>query len=211
MGAQRLLAFLALQDDGAHRAAVAEHLWPDCTPFRAAANLRCALCHGRRIGTVNVIEIVGQRILLAPAIEVDLRGAWESARQVTSGGGPLPEDWDGLIVGLSRELLPGWTEAWLTLERERWDHMRVYALESLAQQFQMAERYLPALQAALAVISIDPIRETAHRTVVEIHIAEGNVACAVKHYQAYRSLLQRELQVAPSPLMTQLIKDSITM
>ena len=33
----------------------------------------------------------------------------------------------------------------MLLERERWDQMRVYALEILAQQFQAAERYLPAL------------------------------------------------------------------
>jgi DNA-binding SARP family transcriptional activator len=209
MGAQRLLAFLALQEDGAHRTAVAERLWPDCTPSRAAANLRSALCYGRRIGSVNVIESVDQRVLLASSIQVDLRAAWESARQVTSEGLPLPADWEALIGDLSRELLPGWTEDWLTLERERWDQMRVYALEGLAQQFQRAERYLPALQAALAAIAIDPIRETAHRIVVEVHIAEGNVASAIKRYQGYRDLLQREVRVAPSPRMTQLIQDLI--
>jgi DNA-binding SARP family transcriptional activator len=62
---------------------------------------------------------------------------------------------------------------------------------------------------ALAAIAIDPIRETAHRIVVEVHIAEGNVASAIKRYQGYRDLLQREVRVAPSPRMTQLIQDLI--
>ncbi|MBT2393405.1 bacterial transcriptional activator domain-containing protein [Streptomyces sp. ISL-1] len=207
MGAQRLLAFLALQSDGAQRAAAAEQLWPDCTSFRAAANLRSALCQGRRVGSVSVVDCVGQRLVLSPSIRVDLHGVRESARQVIKGQAPLPPEWDRLVGDLSRELLPGWTEDWLLVERERWDQMRVYALEGLAQQFQAAEQYLPALQAALAVIAIDPIRETAHRMVIEVHLAEGNVASALRRYRDYRAFLQRELRVAPSPRMTELVQN----
>ena len=52
----------------------------------------------------------------------------------------------------------------------------------------------------------EPIRESAHRTVIEIHIAEGNSACAIKHYQRYQSLLQRELRVLPSQRMDRLVR-----
>jgi DNA-binding SARP family transcriptional activator len=207
LGAQRLLAFLALQNDGAHRAAVAEQLWPDCTPYRAAANLRSALCQGRRLGGVTTIESVGPRLMLSPAVRVDLHRVWESARQVMEGVRTLPIDWASLVSDLSRELLPGWCEDWLILERERWDQLRVYALEGLAQQFQATEQYLPALQAALTAIAVDPIRETAHRIVIEVHLAEGNVANALKRYHNYRAFLRRELNVAPSPQMTQLVRN----
>ncbi|MGW9594350.1 AfsR/SARP family transcriptional regulator [Streptomyces chartreusis] len=207
LGAQRLLAFLALQEDGAHRAAAAEQLWPDCIPSRAAANLRSALCQGRRLGSVTAIETVGPRLALSRHVRVDLHRVWESAHQVTEGVRPLPIDWTSLVSDLSRELLPGWYEDWLTVERERWGQMRVYALESLAQQFQAADQYLPALQAALAAMAVDPIRETAHRIVIEVHLAEGNVANALKRYRDYRAFLRRELNVAPSPQMTQLIRD----
>lgn len=207
LGAQRLLAFLALQNEGAHRAAAAERLWPDCTPFRAAANLRSALCQGRRIGCVTAIETFGPRLVLSPAVDVDLHRVWESARQVLEGRQPLPANWAGLVSDLSRELLPGWAEDWLILERERWDQMRVYALEGLAQQFQQMEQYLPALQTALAAMAVDPIRETAYRIVIEVHLAEGNVASALKRYRDYRAFLSRELNVAPSPKMTQLVRN----
>lgn len=66
------------------------------------------------------------------------------------------------------------------------------------------EHYLPALQAAIAV---DPIRETAHRIVIEVHIAEGNVAGAIKRYHDYRAFLRRELKVVPSPQMTRLVQN----
>jgi DNA-binding SARP family transcriptional activator len=206
LGAQRLLAFLALQNDGAHRAAAAEQLWPDCTPYRAAANLRSALCQGRRLGCVTAIETVGPRLTLSPTVRVDLYRVRESARQVIEGVQPLPIDWACLVSDLGRDLLPGWVEDWLILERERWDQMRVYALEGLAQQFQAAGQYLPALQAALAAMAVDPIRESAHRIVIEVHLAEGNVANALKRYHDYRAYLRRELNVAPSPQMTQLVQ-----
>ncbi|MGW1957580.1 AfsR/SARP family transcriptional regulator [Streptomyces sp. NPDC001920] len=156
---------------------------------------------------MNVITSVGQRLLLSPDVHVDLQEAWEGARQGAEGSWPLSNDWEDLLNKLGKELLPGWLDEWLTLERDRWDQLRVYALENVAQKFQAAGQYMPALQAALEAISVDPFRETAHRIVMEVHLAEGNIASAIKRYQQYRTLLLRELRVAPSRQMTQLIRD----
>jgi len=210
LGAQRLLAMLALNSDGMCRGAAAEQLWPDCPPSRAAANLRTALCQGRQACSATVIDSIGQRLRLAPSVRVDLSEAWESARQVIAGFTQLPPDCDTYVVGLTRELLPNWSDHWLALERERWDQMRIHALESLAKQFQTAEQYLPGLQVALAAIAVDQIRETAHRIVIEIHVAEGNVASALMHYRHYQALLEQELDVAPSQQMTRLVETLIS-
>ncbi|MFD9030635.1 BTAD domain-containing putative transcriptional regulator [Streptomyces sp. NPDC059567] len=104
-------------------------------------------------------------------------------------------------------MLPGWDDEWLLLERERWDQLRLYALEALAQRFQSEGRHLSALQTSLVAASIDPYRETPHRIAVEVHLAEGNPACAVKRYHDYRRLLQAELKVAPSDRLTRLVRD----
>ncbi|MFF0086754.1 BTAD domain-containing putative transcriptional regulator [Streptomyces canus] len=45
-----------------------------------------------------------------------------------------------------------------------------------------------ALEAALANVRIEPLRESAHRAVVAAHLSEGNVIEAVRHYRAYRLL-----------------------
>ncbi|MER7771651.1 BTAD domain-containing putative transcriptional regulator [Kitasatospora sp. NPDC096140] len=207
MGAQRLLAFLALHSEGASRGTVAEQLWPDCTRCRAAANLRSALYQVRRFGLTLVVESDGRRLLLCEDVRVDLWRAWGSARQVAAGGAQLPADIDQLVDDLAADLLPDWEDEWLALPRERWGQLRLYALEGLARQLCGAERYLAALQAALAAIAIDPIRETAHRIVMEVHLAEGNMASALRAYQHYRSFLQRELNVAPSAKMTGLVQN----
>ncbi|WP_345657316.1 AfsR/SARP family transcriptional regulator [Streptomyces siamensis] len=143
---------------------------------------------------------------MSPLVQVDVLQIRDSARQSVDTPTPLPTDSETLIEAFTRDLLPGWPDEWLQADRERWDQMRLYSLEGLAQQMLTAQQYLHALQAALAATAIDPIRETAHRIVIEIHIAEGNVANAVQCYHQYKAYLQRELKVSPSPQMTDLLQ-----
>jgi DNA-binding SARP family transcriptional activator len=206
LGAQRLLALLALHGN-VHRAAVAEQLWPDSSPSRAAANLRSALWRGRRVGAIPVIDCAGPRLRLSPAACVDVHQVREQVQQtIHTERPPDTDDIESLLDGLGRDLLPGWSEDWLVLERERWNQIRLHALETMAQRLMAAEHYLAAMQTALAAIAIEPLRETPHRTVMEIHVAEGNRASAIMKYQSYRVLLQRELGVAPSSKMIALAR-----
>jgi DNA-binding SARP family transcriptional activator len=206
LGSQRLLALLALQKSGIHRAVAGERLWPDSTPGRAAANLRSALWRGKRLGDTATICSTGPRLCLAPTVHVDLQQVMDQHRRlVRTRPCASTSDHLALVRVLTRQLLPEWSEDWLVFERERWHQFRLHALENLAAQLQNEQRYLDALQTALAAIAIEPIRETAHRIVIGIHLAEGNTASALKHYQHYRGLLQRELGVVPSVQMDQLV------
>ncbi|OEJ56610.1 hypothetical protein BGM19_38920 [Streptomyces agglomeratus] len=207
LASKRLIAFLALRKDAAERSWAAERLWPDCTPCRATANLRSALFHVRRAGSPHLIDCVGHTLRLSPAAGTDLDLVSKAASEVTAGLDLPPELRTGLIEALRRELLPDWSEDWLVLERERWDQLRLHALETLARQLRAEQRYVPALQTALSAVAIDPVRETAHRIVMEVHIAEGNTAIALKRYQAYKAFLERELNITPSQQMAQLVKD----
>jgi DNA-binding SARP family transcriptional activator len=204
LGAQRLLALLALREGGAHRAGAAERLWPDSSAGHAAGNLRSALWRGRRVAEVTVIECAGPRLRLSPSVCVDLRDAHRQIRDALEGSVVADGNCEGLVAALSRELLPDWTDDWLVLERERWDQVRLHAMEGVAERLLSREQYLDALKTALAAVAVEPIRETAHRIVIEVHLAEGNVATALRHYQRYRAHLQRELGVAPSPRMARL-------
>jgi DNA-binding SARP family transcriptional activator len=208
LAAQRLLAYLALSDDGAHRTAAAERLWPDSSPARAAANLRSALWRVRRAGAPVAIQCSGPRLRLAASTSVDLRQVLTQASQIATR--PMIDlALDSFIDDLRKELLPGWSDDWLLLERERWDAVRLHTLELLAQQLLAAKRYLPALETALTAIAIEPVRESSHRTVIEVHIAEGNAGCALKHFHQYRAMLHREVGVVPSAQMTSLVHNLI--
>jgi DNA-binding SARP family transcriptional activator len=207
LGSQRLLALLALQRVGIHRMAAGESLWPDSSPPRAAGNLRSALWRCKRIGDTTAICTAGSQLRLASAVCVDLQQVRSWCCQLSH---PRPsrdaaEKVTFLVEMLSRQLLPNWSDDWLFFERERWHQFRLCVLENLAAQLQIEGRYLDALQTALAAIALEPIREAAHRLVIQVHIAEGNTASALKHYVRYREFLQRELGVVPSPRMDQLI------
>ena len=81
----------------------------------------------------------------------------------------------------------------------------MHALEMLADKLARAGRYSEAVQAAYAAVDTEPLRESAHRAVVQVHLAEGNTAEAVRAYEAFRDLLDRELNVAPSAKMDALL------
>ena len=60
-------------------------------------------------------------------------------------------------------------------------------------------RYADALQAAIESVRLEPLRESAHRAIIAIHLAEGNVAEALRHYRLFQQLLVAELGIEPSP------------
>ena len=58
-------------------------------------------------------------------------------------------------------------------------------------------------------MAAEPLRETPHRLVVRIHLAEGNAFEAVHAFYVYRDLLMRELRLEPSPAMCALLDDTL--
>jgi DNA-binding SARP family transcriptional activator len=55
-------------------------------------------------------------------------------------------------------------------------------------------------------VGIEPLRESARRAVVRVHLAEGNIVEAIRARGAYCELLHRELGVGPTPLMEELMR-----
>ena len=107
--------------------------------------------------------------------------------------------------GPPAELLPGWYDEWVLLERERLCQLRMHALEAWAGKLAAAGRYGEAIQAACAAVGVEPLRESAHRALVRVHLAEGNVAEAVRAYESFRALLAAELGVEPTAQMDALV------
>ena len=65
---------------------------------------------------------------------------------------------------------------------------------------QLAEQghYGLALESALAALRADDLRESAHRAVISIHLAEGNVVEARRAYDLCRRTFVEELGIEPS-------------
>ena len=206
--AQRVLAFVALQEHSVLRRYVACMLWVDSTEEHATSSLRSVLWRLRRSGH-NLIEVEGPRIRFAPGVAVDVHEvtAWSRRLLDTDPDQMTDHRGRGYVLG---DLLPDWYDDWVLLERERLRELRVYAFEALCERLTVRGSYAAAMQAAQSVLKLEPLRESAHRLLVRIHIAEGNQSEAIHHYQLYRKLLQGELGLQPSAQMEQLISPLVT-
>lgn len=67
-------------------------------------------------------------------------------------------------------------------------------------------RFGQAVQAGMLAVAAEPLRESAQRTLIAVHIGEGNVAAAVKQYDLFRTLLRDELHLEPSAEMQTLVE-----
>ena len=93
----------------------------------------------------------------------------------------------------------------MLIERERFRQLRLHALEALCERRMAAGRVRHALEAALAAVAAEPLRESAQRTLVRLHLAEGNHAEALRQYHIYRELLNDQLGLEPSTQMQALV------
>lgn len=192
----RLVAFLALQGHEVERGYASTCLWLDKSEQRAGANLRSALWRLRQC-PVQLVTVTSSHVGLAAHVDVDAAELLVRARTLIDERAGV--DVDGMEVGdLARDLLPAWYDDFVELERERFRQLRLHALEALAHRLLLAGRPARAVDAALTAVAADPLRESAHRAVIEVHLAEGNVAEAVRQFGTLSTVLGEQLGIAPS-------------
>jgi DNA-binding SARP family transcriptional activator len=201
-GVRRLLALLALQQTPIDRSTAAALLWPEATGRRAAACLRSTLWRLVK-PSVLLVDTSEDVLALGERVEVDFREACRLAATVTA---PDCQPDERAVTMLKADLLPGWEQRWVLTEQDWWRQARLRALEALSHRFRSSGDHHHAHQAALAAVQTDPLRESAHRTLVELHIADGNPAAALRQYADYRTRLRRELGLAPSPQIYELVQ-----
>jgi DNA-binding SARP family transcriptional activator len=204
--AQRLVALLALREHPLSRACAAGVLWPDCPTERSLGGLRTALWRANR-SRATVVDNARMSLCLSPGIQVDVRSLLAFGRASASlatasavselAGISWPE--------LSLDLLPDWYDDWLMDERERVRQLRLHALEYLAHELSLRGRHAAAIQAALAAVRLEPLRETAHATLIKAHLAEGNRSEALRQFRRCREALADGLAVEPSESIRRLI------
>lgn len=205
MNAQRLVCFLALHDQPLLRTFVGGSLWGESSDSHAGGSLRSALWRLRR-ATYPVVNLTSDHIELSEAVAVDLREGRSLAHRVLDPS----QDLDGVAEVneevLSADLLPDWTEDWVMMERESYHQLRLRALEALCRRLSAKGRFGQAVQAGMAAVSGEPLRESARLALIEAHLAERNVGAALREYDSFHQLLHDELGLDPSEDMRALVE-----
>lgn len=206
--AQRVVAFLALRDRPVQRQQLAGSLWLDGPDERAIANLRSTLWRVRRAGC-PIVRDLGDQLRLDPAVSVDVRELVELAHRLFDGSEQGDEE-RLTFVAQGGELLPDWDDEWVAVERERIRQLRLHALELLCTRLAGAGRFGRAVEACLAAVAGEPLRESAQRALIKVYLAEGNVGDALVQYRTYRQLMRDELGLEPSSQMEDLVRDLLS-
>jgi DNA-binding SARP family transcriptional activator len=200
---QRLIALLSLTAHPLARSRVAGLLWPEAPEWRALGNLRSVLWRLRRVPP-RLVVVLDDRIGLEPSVRVDFHDIAGLARALAHAPEPwslerLPE----LVA--AAELLPGWEDDWIAVERSRFHELRIHALERACEAVLQRGEHSAAVQAAMAAIDAEPYRDSTQRLLLKAYLSEGNVAAAMRSYYGYRDLLRSELGIEPSDSMRALV------
>jgi|GEM_PF-277020 len=197
--ARLLLARLALAPGGAApREALAAWLWEESSEAQARGSLRQALVDLRKaLGPVaDALQADAERVTLDPAqFTTDLANLRTApAGQVLSVVADLQTDGE-LLAGVSARGRA--IEDWLALERERTRTQLLDRLGEAAEAARDAGDAAAALEASRRELALDPLRENAHRRVMELLDQRGDSAGALKQFDALRAALRETIGAEP--------------
>lgn len=203
--ARRLVAYLAIHPRPQERAALAADLWPGVQRGAAPRLLTEAAA---AIAVPGLLADTGDEgpFALAADVTVDLTAAMGLIRALPE----IPADENPDLTPLAADILPGWTAAWIAVERERFRQLRLHAVEERSLRLVAAERFDAAVELAQSAVRAAPSRESARKALIEAHLAQGNIAAAVDQYDQYQELLRSSIGgpvssgldglIPPSPL-----------
>jgi DNA-binding SARP family transcriptional activator len=194
---QQLVALLALRQ--VNRNSTAQLLWPDADRVRAHARLRTTMWRLNK-ACPGILNTAGTTMRLSSWLSVDVHDL--AAGRAAGTAGERTHTFDARAGG---ELLPGWDEDWIIEGRERCRQLYLHRLEEAGRRLLRRDDYAAAMDTALSLVSASPLRDSAHRLVIEIHLAEGNLDEAFRAYRRYCRVLREELGLAPSPKLHDLL------
>jgi DNA-binding SARP family transcriptional activator len=138
-GSERLVVFVALRERPQPRLLVAGSLWPEKSDQRALANLRSSLWRCRLDDGYSVVVPDRNRLRLAAGVRLDV------AEMETTGWALLKQPDLVSVDEVNRrlfyeELLPGWYDDWVIMERERLAQVQAQILPEVAASLCRAGR-----------------------------------------------------------------------
>jgi predicted ATPase/DNA-binding SARP family transcriptional activator len=102
------------------------------------------------------------------------------------------------------ELLVGFYDDWILIERRRMAEMRYQALRDLVQRLTQSGRPENAIEYARQAVAAEPMDEEAHCDLMRLYDTLGQSSAGLRQYEQLKRLLWDELQAQPSELTRQL-------
>jgi DNA-binding SARP family transcriptional activator len=198
---QALFTFLILKPGKPQfRDQIAYAFWSESNEEQARTNLRNLLHLLRQAfpDSNQFIEFAGQIVLWRESASYTF-DVQEFERLVAPAPMVLPtrENLDRAIRLYQGDLLPSCYDDWIIPERDRLRRAYQAALESLAELAENSRDYPTALEYIHKLLKSEPIQAAGNRRLIRLYSLMDDQPAALKAFQSYASLLQRELGVHP--------------
>ena len=222
-----LLIYLVVEGGSQPRDKLLALLWPDSAPKRGRGVLRTTLAYLRRaLDASPTLNSAAWLMVEADTLAFDFKADYDldlhqveialaatpvlptlsvgtQAGSTTRSGQPaLLEQVATLyrgdfLAGFSLSDAPVFDE-WASVQREIW-HRQMSAVFDRLAQWQADERQFEAgIATAARWVAHDPLDETAHRRLMQLHALKGDRTAALQAYAACQTTLRVELGIQPS-------------
>ncbi len=206
--AASLLAYLAFYAGQTQsREQLIERFWPEFPPDAGRNNLSTILSSlrhqleppGTPTGSIIIADRlhVGLRpdVLAIDVAQFEVR--WQTAQHEQEPAQQIQRLSDTLDL-YAGPLLPGFYDEWIGVEGQRLADTFLQAARRLVRLLARAGERERALEIARRAVTVDPLREEAHRDLIQLYAAQGHPTAALEQYRQLEGILERELGVTPS-------------
>lgn len=201
-GARSLFIYLLLHAQAAHsRERLAEVLWSEETPERAARNLTEAVYRLRQ-ALPHLVE-ADRSVLSLAAPAAPWVDVWEFESRMRAVAG---DDLRQAVAIYRGELAPEVYDDWIAPRRALLADQYRSALATLAQQAESDGALLDAFQYYHWLTAADPLDEAGHRGLMRAYLRSGHPSAAIQQYERLATLLRSELDIEPSPETSVLVE-----
>jgi DNA-binding SARP family transcriptional activator len=195
-----LLALLTLREEApVERDWLARTLWPDSFEVKARYNLRRCLSDLRA-----ALDTEAKRLQTRSSrtVSLSLDGAdvdlFTFDRIMARTKYAPDEDLEKAVLLYRGPLLEGYTEEWMTAERAQREEAFLTALETLSERAKGRGDLHMAASFLRRVVTIQPERESAQRTLMQCLSDAGDQAAVTEAYRTMRVYLRDRLNIEPS-------------
>lgn len=189
--AKLLFAYLVLTAGTRHpRERLAGLLWPESDENNARKNLRQALWRLRKA--------IGDTFLLIDNTSVALDDGSDYWLDTTLMANIGDKGLTTAAAAYKGELLPGFYEDWVLLERERLQAAHERIMQRLLDTLVGEERWLDVLEWAEQWIALGQVPEPAFRALMVAHAAQGDLSATAAAYERCATALKLDIGVDPS-------------
>jgi DNA-binding SARP family transcriptional activator len=191
------------------REVMIEHFWSSHEPTRARSCLGTALSRLRK-----ALQVEGHDWLeLSPRGEPRISPSapiWFDIVAFEAGIGPsliappgalAPPVFDNLAGALTHyrgDLLLGWYDNWVLIERERLRLLCLRGHRRLMEHYAAIGDVDNALAAGHSALRIEPMQELVQQRVIELYYISGQRAVAIRQYERFAEILKNEMGISPS-------------